>query len=90
MKTYDVSKLKYHHDPGHGWIETPKAFLRALGILHKVSTYSYQNEEYVFLEEDCDAALLINTLEQRGLPVPEFIDVEHSDFEVFARKVGAR
>lgn len=90
MKTYNVATLNFHHDPGHGWIEAPKAFLRALGILHKVSTCSYQNDEYVFLEEDCDAALLINELDRRGLPRPEFRDVVHADFEVFARKVGAK
>lgn len=46
----------FHQDPGHGWLEVPRAELQALGIAHRISGYSYQSRDgaTVYLEEDCD------------------------------------
>lgn len=44
----------FHHDPGHGWLEVTRQDLVDLGIDQKISPYSYQNGQDVFLEEDCD------------------------------------
>lgn len=44
-----------HSDPGHSWLEVSKRELRILGIKDKISTYSYQDGNKVYLEEDCDA-----------------------------------
>ena len=51
MKTYS-----YHNDAGHGWIEVKRSELEALGIADQISSYSYQEGDGVYLEEDCDAA----------------------------------
>ena len=61
-------KLIFHTDPGHGWIECPFHLINKLGILGKISKYSYisRDKSKVYLEEDCDANLLVETLKNRG------------------------
>jgi hypothetical protein len=64
MKTITI---KFYNDPGHGWCKVKKSLLIKLNIADKISGYSYERNEYAYLEEDCDAALLINTLNDKGL-----------------------
>ena len=56
-------------DPGHGWLEVPRAELDALGIRHSISEYSYQSGELVYLEEDCDFARFAAAKASRAEPV---------------------
>lgn len=58
--------VTFYSDPGHGWAKVRKSVLSNLNIADKVSNYSYQNGDYVFLEEDCDFPLLVAALEQHG------------------------
>jgi hypothetical protein len=44
----------FHSDPGHAWLQVKRSELKDLGILDKISNYSYQKGNDVFLEEDCD------------------------------------
>lgn len=67
----------FYNDGGHGWVKVSKALLKELGIADKVSTYSYQRGENAYLEEDCDASLLVNALKERGIE-PKFTD-KYSD-----------
>lgn len=60
--------LYYWQDPGHGWIACPRSFAASLGILDSISHYSYQNGDMLYLEEDCDATLLINAMKKAGIP----------------------
>lgn len=56
MKTvYD-----FYSDPSHGWLEVERAELEKLGVLGKVSGYSYQYGNFVYLEEDVDAGVFLN------------------------------
>lgn len=48
-------RYRFLNDPGHGWLEVPRAELEALGIADKISSYSYINQRFAYLEEDCDA-----------------------------------
>lgn len=42
-------------DPGHGWLFVPWTVVEVLGINTKeFSTYSYVDQNGVYLEEDCD------------------------------------
>lgn len=43
-----------HSDAGHGWLAVKRAELVRLGILDKITHYSYQRGKTVYLEEDCD------------------------------------
>jgi hypothetical protein len=54
--------MKWHIDPGHGWLEVKRAELESLGIAHKISPYSYEKNDRVYLEEDCDASLFFELL----------------------------
>lgn len=49
MATYNV-----YSDPGHGWGRVRRSKLIKLGILGKITTYSFQRGEWVYLEEDFD------------------------------------
>ena len=57
-----VLKLMYHQDGGHGWIEVPKFIATWLELNGKISDYSYEDNESYFLEEDCDAGVLLNSI----------------------------
>jgi len=56
----------YHQDPGHGWIAVKRKELERLGILDKISGFSYQNGDTVYLEEDCDATTFCNAKKEAG------------------------
>lgn len=57
----------YYNDPGHGWLKVERKELVDLGILDKISHYSYQRGESVYLEEDCDASAFI-AAKQKAMP----------------------
>lgn len=53
---------RFHEDAGHGWLEVPSAECCALGIMSKISSYSYRGKnaegiDCLYLEEDCDFAV---------------------------------
>lgn len=52
MKTY-----KFYSDAGHGWLAVKRSELIDLGLIGKISHYSYQRGQTVYLEEDCDLQL---------------------------------
>ena len=60
---------RFISDPGHGWLEVPRAELNSLGIAHKISEYSYQKGELAYLEEDCDFARFAAAKEAAGQPL---------------------
>lgn len=67
MKTQ--THYRYLQDPGHGWIEVPKAELIALGIADQITHYSYERAPFAYLEEDCDAGLWLKARAEAGKPV---------------------
>lgn len=50
--------LKHISDDGHGWLMIPKIEYIKSGI--KATHYSYEDENFVYLEEDVDAAEFVN------------------------------
>jgi len=65
-------KLNVYNDPGHGWVAIKRSVLIKLGIEHKITSYSYQRGQTVYLEEDCDASTLISAARdaaRRVMPV---------------------
>jgi hypothetical protein len=60
-------KLQVYTDPQHGWVKVKRTLLDKLEIADKISRCSYQRGDFVYLEEDCDAGLLINALKVRGI-----------------------
>ena len=72
-------EVQWHSDPGHGWLKVHQSFLYKLGIADKISDFSYSDGlhgHYVYLEEDCDAPILITEAEKQGYPL--FFLPEHT------------
>ena len=44
----------FYEDPGHGWLRVLIAELAELGIQNEITSYSYRDDQYVYLEEDSD------------------------------------
>ena len=59
MKTFTVI---VYSDAGHAWGKVKRQVLVNLGIAHKISSYSYEYKDNVYLEEDCDLPLLHDAL----------------------------
>ena len=66
-------KLYFYSDPGHGWLSVSRKTLAKYVDLKEVSTYSYQRNDRVFLEEDRDASLFISALRKAGKTI-EFVE----------------
>jgi hypothetical protein len=58
-----MSKAKtftFFCDPGHGWLQVTPAVCQDLGLNRaSFSDYSYRDDRYFYLEEDCDAAIFV-------------------------------
>lgn len=61
--------LNYYQDPGHGWVKIHKSWLSLLQIEDKISRYSYQRKDYVYLEEDCDLSTLYAAADKQGINI---------------------
>ena len=70
----EARELRFITDPGHGWLEVPRAELKKLGILEEITSYSYELGGEVFLEEDQDAGTYLKALDARGIPRPSIKD----------------
>jgi hypothetical protein len=62
-------KLDFYEDPGHGWLAVPLELLDRLGLVDKVSTYSYIRGRFAHLEEDCDYSLFWAAAQNAGLEI---------------------
>ena len=60
-------KIKFYSDPGHGWGAVKRRVLDELGIADKITRFSYQKGDTVYLEEDCDLPTLTTELSLRGI-----------------------
>lgn len=61
--------LNIYSDTGHAWCKVPRLLLTKLGIGDKISTYSYQRKDSVYLEEDMDLGTLLGALKAKGVTV---------------------
>lgn len=59
MKTFTII---VYSDPSHSWGKVKRNVLKNLDIEDKISPYSYQLRDNVYLEEDCDLGLLLQAL----------------------------
>lgn len=60
--------LQYTSDPGHGWLHVKRTLAkRILGEdFSRISPFSYQRGQTLYLEEDQDAYLFIRAAERQG------------------------
>ena len=64
-----MKPLKIHvfSDPGHAWARVPLSLLSSLGIIDKITPYSYVKGKNAYIEEDCDASTLVSALNAAGI-----------------------
>lgn len=62
----------FYSDPGHGWMKVHRQDLRTLGLILKISPYSYMRGDYAYLEEDLDASVFIEAFRQTFGETPKF------------------
>ena len=83
---------KFYSDPGHGWLAVPMDEINKLGIVNKISRYSYLNNEMAYLEEDCDFEVFFNAYVNKYGVQPEWKSLTFNDscaIRNFARFPGA-
>lgn len=67
-------ELTFVHDPGHGWLRVPRSELAILGIAEEISTCSYVNGRYVYLEQDADLGTYMVARLEQGYPSPRIVE----------------
>lgn len=77
-----IKKYIIHTDAGHGWLEIPVNEIPK-ALLPKISKFSYRNLSTAYLEEDCDAPLVMHALNIKN----ENIEDQHTDNESFVRRL---
>jgi hypothetical protein len=68
--------LRFLSDPGHAWLPVSVSDLAALGLVERVSGYSYLSRDGLtaYLEEDCDAPLFLLAAAAEGWDIPAAYD----------------
>jgi len=61
--------ITVYQDPAHAWGKVERSVIDFLGIANKISNYSYQRKDHVYLEEDCDLGLVARELTARNVHV---------------------
>lgn len=67
--------FRFYSDPGHGWLAVKRTYLKELNILNKITPYSYQKGESVYLEEDCDVTTFIKAFTDKFGVKPKIVEV---------------
>jgi len=69
--------------PAHGWLRVPLSELDALRIRDNITEYSYEDDLYAYLEEDCDLTTFIEAKERKH--GPEY-DIERDAYTVYTNE----
>lgn len=69
--------LNFYTDPGHGWLAVDRADLDRLDITHRISRYSFQQNDKVYLEEDLDMIIFMEAANDKGWNVT--MKYQHTD-----------
>jgi hypothetical protein len=80
MSNLTVKCYMFHTDPGHGWLQVPLSEVKALHI--EVSRYSYRDDKFAYLEEDCDAPKFMKAMGEEVAYIEK-----HTDNESFIRNL---
>ena len=86
IKFLSKPQFNYIQDPGHGWIEVPKDLAHAFGFQDKITSYSFHNRDFYYLEEDLDAGLLFKAL--RANKTGYILKEKHSNNDSFVRSLA--
>ena len=62
-------RIDCYSDSGHGWARVPLELLNWLGLLDRITPFSYLRGGYAYLEEDCDLTVFAEACRSAGLPI---------------------
>ena len=86
--SFNKLKLKWFIDSGHGWLRVnKKEFEKDINASRQVSEYSYYDDDYVYLEEDCDASMYIKHI-QINYENLTYIPEQYYDGHCFVRDLN--
>jgi hypothetical protein len=73
--------LQWYSDPGHSWLRVSRKDAERLNILERISAFSYQSESgrVLYLEEDCDAPILLDALSRSTDSLPNYRIDRHTN-----------
>lgn len=54
------------YDCGHSWLQVSKKEMARIGFLGKTTGFSFEDDDFVYLEEDCDLTTFIKMKEKIG------------------------
>ncbi|MET4545679.1 hypothetical protein ABIE26_002997 [Pedobacter africanus] len=64
LQTVTQMTFWFHQDPGHGWLQVSHALLTELKITKDITSFSYRDSKYAYLEEDLDLGTFLGALFQ--------------------------
>ena len=73
--------LTFYTDPGHGWLCVPKSLVQEWDL--RISPYSYDGDDVLFLEEDLDATTFMSAAKAHDIDVT-FVE-SHTNGDSFIR-----
>ena len=76
-----MPKYTFITDPGHGWLRVPLAEIRGLAI----SSYSFRDANYAYLEEDQDAPTFMRA---KGLTFNDVVELRVPYFNRDRQRIG--
>lgn len=83
MKTNNKAiKLQWYSDPSHSWLKVSRRDVEKLGLsVGSFSVYSYQSKagNTLYLEEDCDAPILLDALKASTEYLPTYRIDRHTN-----------
>lgn len=84
-------RFKFICDPGHGWLRVPHKVIRDVGLSSKsFSRYSYVDNDYMYLEEDCDAGVFLQAYQNITGSEADYVveEVNYTDIRRKLRNLG--
>ena len=74
-------ELTLFSDPGHAWLQVPRKIMRDIYTSQPfdISSCSYWDGGFFYLEEDCDMPAFLESAEGVGLPF-HIVESEHGEF----------
>ena len=60
-----MRNFNFHNDGGHGWLAVKLDLLDHLGLIDRITPFSYIKGKTAYLEEDCDGSLFAATFRQK-------------------------
>ena len=55
----------FYCDAGHGWLQVPKQQVKESNAIYSV--YSYEDQDYIYLEEDVDMERFLEFLKEKDI-----------------------